>query len=268
MTKNILLTIAYDGSGFHGWQRQPGARTVQGELEKALSHTLGKDIIVDGTSRTDAGVHAYGQRAGFKCDINVPVDKLPMILNNSLSQGRIFGERIPGEIKVIHAAEMPEDFHARFSAAGKKYIYRIKSGPDQDIFKRNYCYQLTRSLDTSKMNEAAKYIRGTHDFKSFETSGGTERETTVRTIYSLDIKEGPEKDETNIEVTGDGFLYNMVRIIVGTLVEIGAGKRPAGEMKSIIGSLDRMSAGHTAPPSGLYLAEVYYDKSDLENGGT
>lgn len=267
MMKNILLTVAYDGSGFHGWQRQLGARTVQGELEKALSHTMGRDITVEGTSRTDAGVHAYGQRAGFRCDINVPVDKLPMILNNSLSRGKIFSERIPGEIKVMNAVEMPQDFHARFNAVGKKYIYKIKTGSEQDIFKRNYFYQLNNPLDLTEMNAGAAHITGTHDFKSFETSGGTERETTVRTIWSLHAKPGPGNDEIIIEVTGDGFLYNMVRIIVGTLVEIGAGRRPAEEMEDIMQSCDRTNAGHTAPPSGLYLAEVYYDKSDIENGG-
>ncbi len=267
MTKNILLTIEYDGSGFHGWQRQSGARTVQGELERALSHTLGKSIQVDGTSRTDAGVHALGQRASFQTDINIPADKLPMILNNSLSNGRIFDERIPGEIKIIAAEEMDEDFHARFSAIGKKYAYRIRTGARQDIFKRNYFYQLIKTLDIEKMKEAGEHITGTHDFKSFETSGGTERETTVRTVKSLEIYEDAESREITMEIIGDGFLYNMVRIIVGTLVEVGTGKIKPEEIKGIIESCNRSNAGHTAPPTGLYLIEVYYHEDDFKNQG-
>ena len=265
MTRNILLTIAYDGSGFHGWQRQPGERTVQGELEKVLSHTLGQNITIEGTSRTDAGVHALGQRASFKSNINIPIDKLPMIINNSLSQGKIFNERIPGEIKIISAEEMSPDFHARYNAVGKKYEYRIIASPEKDIFKRKYYYQIMEFPDIESMRKASSYIVGTHDFKSFETAGGTERETTVRTIDKIDIIDGEEKDEIVIEISGDGFLYNMVRIIVGTLVEIGMGKIQPTTMKDILSATDREKAGHTAPPTGLYLVEVYYNGSEITN---
>lgn len=268
--KNILLTIAYDGSCFHGWQRQQEHRTVQGELEKTLSHVLGKDIKVDGTSRTDAGVHALGQRASFQTDSNVPIDKLPLILNNSLAGGRILNESIPGEIRIINAEEMPPDFHARFSSVGKTYIYKIITSSSQDIFKRNYYYQLTRELDIELMCEAASHILGTHDFKSFETSGGTERESTVRTVYGLDITvndnivtESLGHNDINIRITGDGFLYNMVRIITGTLVEVGLNRRNPEELKDIIEACNREKAGHTAPPSGLYLSTVYYNREEL-----
>lgn len=261
--KNILLTIEYDGSGFHGWQRQQGDRTVQGELEKALSQTMGKDIRVAGTSRTDAGVHALGQRAGFQCDTNVPVEKLPMILNNKLAKGRIFNQRIPGEIKIKDAKEVPADFHARFNAVGKTYIYKIICAENQDLFKRNYYYQLKPPLNIEAMKKASEYIVGTHDFKSFETTGGTVRESTVRTVYGLNITNGfdsDSKEQINIEITGDGFLYNMVRIITGTLVEVGLNKRIPDSIKDVVSSCNRENAGHTAPPSGLYLEEVYYSE--------
>ena len=225
MTRNILLTLEYDGTGFHGWQRQPAARTVQGELERVLSILCGCDIAVNGTSRTDAGVHALGQRA-------------------------------VGDIKSLKAEEMPQDFHARFNCKSKRYIYRILNSGDTDIFRRNYCWQIDRCLDAEAMSKAAGYIAGTHDFACFQASGGQERETTVRTIYSLDVCRNDE--EIEISVTGDGFLYNMVRIITGTLVEVGKGRMAPEYIEEIISSKDRTKAGPTAPPQGLYLAEVYY----------
>lgn len=256
MIKNVLLKIAYDGSEFHGWQRQPGDRTVQGEVEKALSHTLGTAITIDGTSRTDAGVHALGQQATFQCDMNVPVDKLPMILNNSFSCGRICGERIAGDLEIIDAVEVAPEFHARFDAIGKKYVYKILNTSKPDIFKRNFYYQISQPLDIAKMEQAAKHMVGSHDFKSFEASGSNKRETTVRTINSLKISSTDQ--EIRIEIVGDGFLYNMVRIITGTLVEVGLMKINADSIPEILTALDRKKAGHTAPPSGLYLQEVYY----------
>lgn len=261
MVKNILLKIAYDGSGFHGWQRQPGKRTVQGEVEKALSRTLGQQVNVDGTSRTDAGVHAFGQQATFQCDMNVPIGKLPMILNNSFSNGKICGERITGDLEIAEAVEVDLDFHARFNAVGKKYIYKIINNSAPDIFKRKFYYQISKALNTKDMGKAAKYMTGTHDFKSFEAAGGNKRQTTVRTIYDLDVKS--DNNDIQIEVTGDGFLYNMVRIITGTLVEVGLGKRNAYSIPEILAALDREAAGHTAPATGLYLSTVYYDKQTM-----
>ena len=265
MEKNVLLTIAYDGSGFSGWQRQPDKVTVQGYLEKTISSLFKKEILLNGTSRTDAGVHALGQRASFKTDIGIPVEKIPMVVNNALC-GREKGPFAIAPIRIVAAEEMPSDFHARFDCKGKTYVYRIKNSNEIDIFQRNYTYHVSKPLDVEAMKEAAKVLIGTQDFKSFESSGGNPRETTVRTIFDAEVsvvKEDISGDclagDIEFKVTGDGFLYNMVRIITGTLVDIGLGKIQKEDMKAIIEAKDRTMAGHTAPPYGLYLAEVYYD---------
>ncbi len=270
---NYLLTIAYDGSGFHGWQKQPAARTVQGHLEETFSRLFRREIRLNGTSRTDAGVHALGQRASFQADLGVPIERLARVMNNALC-GREEGSFALSPVRILEAQEVPEDFHARFDCKGKKYIYRIRCGDGADVFRRNYVYHVERELDPKAMNEAARALAGTFDFKSFEASGGTPRESTVRTIFGARVygsaaaMAGADPatggaadpgDEILFEVSGDGFLYNMVRIITGTLVEIGLGRRDPGEMKTIIEAKDRTAAGHTAPPYGLYLAEVYYD---------
>ena len=250
--KNILLKIAYDGTGFCGWQRQPGSRTVCGELESVLKSITGLDIKLDGTSRTDAGVHALGQCASFRSEIQIPVENLARAMNNALAKDRLEGV---GEIRVIEAKEMPEDFHARFSSKGKRYIYRIRHGQEPDVFLRNYCYQVSKTLDVAAMAEAAVYIVGERDFACFQ-SAGSPKESTVRTVYDLSVS-GDDRDIL-ISVSGNGFLYNMVRIIVGTLVEVGLGKRTPGSLQETIASCDRQKAGHTAPPQGLYLDEVFY----------
>jgi len=152
---------------------------------------------------------------------------------------------------------MPDDFHARFDCKGKKYIYKIRNTHEKNIFLRNYVYMVDKPLDAEAMAEAAAYLKGTHDFKSFEAAGGNPRETTVRTIFDIEVKRISTED-IEIHVSGDGFLYNMVRIITGTLVDVGSGKIEAGKMPEIINAKDRTCAGHTAPPYGLYLAEVYY----------
>lgn len=275
--KNILLTIAYDGSRFHGWQRQPEDVTVQGYLEQTFSRLFGRQILLNGTSRTDAGVHALGQRASFRADISIPTDRLARVMNNALC-GREEGSFALAPVRILEAKEMEEDFHARFDSKGKKYIYRISLSDQPDIFRRNYVYfpmhrGFQGPLDPEAMQEAAAMLIGTHDFKSFESSGGTPRETTVRTIFDAGVrragesadaaKAGARDDELLFEVSGDGFLYNMVRILTGTLVEIGAGRRDPEDMRRIIESKDRRMAGHTAPPYGLYLAEVYYGTSPL-----
>jgi len=258
MKKNILLTIEYDGTGFKGWQRQPEVRTVQGELERVLSYACKEEIAINGTSRTDAGVHALGQRATFTMTSGLPVDKLPKVVNNLLCGG-MHSLHPVGDVRIVEAREVAEDFHARFDSRGKKYRYIVRNKPDADIFRRNYCYQVVQPLDVEAMKEAAEYIVGTHDFRCFQAAGGEEKETTVRTIHSLDIFRDGEN--VIIEVAGDGFLYNMVRIITGTLVEVGLGKKQAGDLPSIIDGLDRRKAGHTAPAEGLYLVEVYYEQT-------
>ena len=255
MERNVLLTIEYDGSGFHGWQRQPEVRTVQGELERVLTRVCGVPIDINGTSRTDAGVHALGQRASFKGDFGIPTDRLLLAANNLLAGG-MNSQRGVGDVRIIAAEEVPDDFHARFSSRGKLYRYVIRNCLDLDVFQRNYCYQVRKPLDIKAMTKAAAYIEGTHDFKCFQAAGGQEKETTVRTIHSLNIRR--ESENVIIEVSGDGFLYNMVRIIVGTLTEVGLGKKRPEDVRNIIESRDRQKAGHTAPAEGLYLVEIYY----------
>lgn len=255
MDKNILIKIEYDGSGFSGWQRQPGARTVQGTLEAALSKFCACDIRINGTSRTDAGVHALEQCASFKGDFAIPAKNLKRAVNNYLAGGMNTMNPV-GDVRIREIYEMPEDFHARFDCKGKTYRYVINNSPEEDIFRRNYCYWVRDRLDIGRMREASEYILGTHDFKCFEAAGGQPRETTVRTISDILIER--TGDDVTIEVTGDGFLYNMVRIIVGTLVEVGLGKRKPEELNEIISSLDRKTAGHTAPACGLYLKKIYF----------
>lgn len=262
MEKNILLTIQYDGTNFSGWQRQPEVRTVQGELERVLSALCRQDIRLNGTSRTDAGVHALGQRASFKGDFGIPADRIKIAANNLLCGGMNDGLRC-ADVRISEVREVPLNFHARFDAKGKKYRYVILNRREPDVFRRNYCYQVETLLNTQAMKEAAAHIVGTHDFACFQSSGGNPRETTVRTVYSLEITETEDR-EIFIEIAGDGFLYNMVRIIAGTLVETGAGRRSASELPEIIESGDRRRTGHTAPPGGLYLKEVYYDDEFLK----
>ena len=264
MERNFLLTIEYDGSGYSGWQRQPDVRTAQGELEAVLSHVMGKPIQVNGTSRTDAGVHALGQQASFHGEFGIPTDRIQTAVNNLLAgKGGGYGKlgRV-GDMRIVKVEEKPAEFHARFDSLGKRYRYIIGNGPDVDIFRRNYAYQITDPLDEAAMQEAARYIMGTHDFACFQASGGNERETTVRTIYSLTVKR--QGNDVVLEVTGDGFLYNMVRIITGTLVEVGLGKRKPEELAAVIESCDRRNAGHTAPAEGLYLVEVFYDEMQVQ----
>ena len=256
MKRNLLLTIEYDGSEFSGWQRQPERRTVQGELERVLSKVCGVPIQINGTSRTDAGVHALGQRASFVLESGIPTDKVKLAANNILAGGKNLASQV-GDVRILQVEEMPEDFHARFDSKGKKYRYVIYNGEDQNIFRRKYCYQIQKPLDVDAMKEAAKHIVGTHDFASFQSAGGQERETTVRTVFGLDVFRNGQ--DVVIEIAGDGFLYNMVRIITGTLVEVGLGKRKAEDLVEIINSVDRTKAGHKAPAEGLYLVEVYYE---------
>ena len=252
--KNHLIIIEYDGSCFHGWQIQPNARTVQGEIEKVLSNICNEEIHVNGTSRTDSGVHAYYQAASFCGNFGIPTERIPIAANNLLE-----------DAKIISAEEKPIDFHARFDSKGKTYLYKISISKQPDIFQRNYRYQLIESPDTSKMKEAGSLLIGTHDFATFMSAGGSEPESTVRTITGVDIKQfntndskGRAQEEIEIRVTGNGFLYNMVRIIVGTLVDVGYGKIQFDKIEGIIKSCNRENAGHTAPASGLYLEKIYW----------
>ncbi len=270
--KNVLLKIAYDGTNFSGWQKQPKTRTVQGELEEVLGKICNMKVELNGTGRTDAGVHAFGQMANFKGDFGIPVEKIPFVANRLLSK-----KMKVSDVRILEAKEVEEDFHARFDAKGKEYIYRITSSQMPDLFMRDRAYQIEEKLDLQKMKKAKDHIVGTYDFKCFQASGGEEKLSTVRTIYGIDILENKNVNSSDrfgfsglnqnncdvqdiiISVKGDGFLYNMVRIIAGTLVDVGRNKIDADSLKEIIESKDRKNAGHTAPPWGLYMAEVYFN---------
>ncbi len=257
MEKNYLIKIAYDGSGFSGWQKQPDKRTVQGVLEETIGFFTGQDIKLTGTSRTDAGVHAMGQCASFKGDFSIPPENLLKAVNSSLSGGQAKKFTV-GDVKLLSIREVDPDFHARFDCAGKTYRYIIDNGEEADIFRRNYTGRVGEPLSVELMREAAAYMTGTHDFKAFQSSGGEERETTVRTVSDISVER--QGTDVIIEVTGDGFLYNMVRIMTGTLIEAGLGRRTPGSVKDVIDSLDRANAGPTAPASGLYLKEIYFQE--------
>lgn len=255
--RNLLLKIEYDGTGFSGWARQPGQRTVQGELERVLSEICRTEILLNGTGRTDAGVHALGQRATFEGEFGIPTDRIRRAANDMLAESRFKC----GDVRITEIAEVPEGFHARFSAVGKTYIYLIRNSGDMPVFLRNYRYQIRKPLDVAAMAEAAGHVKGTHDFACFQASGGTPRETTVRTIHGISVDSIGE--DIAISVTGDGFLYNMVRIIAGTLADVGLGKLRTSDVKEIISSCDRTKAGHTAPPQGLTMADVYFEEADM-----
>lgn len=246
MERNLLLTVEYDGTMFHGWQRQPGQVTVQGELERVLSVLCGRDVEISGTSRTDAGVHALDQKATLRGDFGIPTDRIALAANNL----------IEGSVRILDVKEMPPGFHARFDCVKKTYKYVMSR--EKTVFDRNHKWQTEERPEISLMREAAEYIKGTHDFACFQAAGGAPRETTVRTVFSLDISQ--DETDTEIFITGDGFLYNMVRIIAGTLYEAGTGKRKPLSVKEAIEAKDRSMAGLTAPPQGLYLAKVYFER--------
>lgn len=249
--RNVLLTIEYDGSGFHGWQVQPDLRTVQGYMQEVLSFICAEDIKIDGTSRTDAGVHAYGQRATLRGNFGIPADRIPIAAN-----------KIMEDVRIIASQDMLEGFHARFNSLGKTYEYKIDTRKNPDIFSRKYAYILKESLNISNMREGLKYIIGEKDFACFQSAGGNPTDSTIKTIYGIQIIE-KSNDEISIEVTGSGFLYNMVRIIVGTLIDVGKGKKAPEEIIDIIESKKRENAGPTAPACGLYLKEIYYNEEDI-----
>ena len=264
--RNVLLTITYDGTNFCGWQIQPNQRSVQGEIERVLSIVCDRTIRINGASRTDAGVHAYGQCASFQADFSIPIDKIPVAANRLLAVAQDRNNkkrRISADAAILSAEEVPIDFHARFNSLGKKYIYKIRNSHKPDPFQRNYSYSVGKTLDIRVMKKAAASFVGTFDFKAFQAAGGKELESTVRTVYGTRIYAEPASHMIILEIIGDGFLYNMVRIIAGTLVDIGLGKKTSDEIPYIISKKCRQLAGHTAPPHGLYLAEVFYKKERM-----
>jgi len=244
--RNILLIIEYDGTHFCGWQIQPQVRTVQGEIEKVLYRFTGKKIALNGAGRTDARVHAQGQAANFYLESSIPVERIPLALNPML----------PEDISVKGALEKPMAFHARFDALGKRYAYQIYRGTTRNALLRNYSYHVTAKLDLRAMEKAAGVLVGTHDFKGFMAAGSPVKDT-IRTLYTIEITEVGECLWLTFE--GNGFLYNMVRILVGTLLEVGKGKMALDQVRSALTEeKSRVLAGPTVPPQGLFMKEVFY----------
>jgi len=246
--QTIKLTIQYDGTGFNGWQiqtKQPSSRTVQFEVEKALAVLTGEMIKVTAAGRTDAGVHARGQIISFSTGSSIPVDRYPAALNGILAN----------DIVVVNSEHVTEDFHARYWVKEKTYVYRIMNSKFPDVFNQRYVYHIRSKLDVGQMVLAARAFEGNHDFSSFCASGSSVK-SFDRRITSCKIIE--EKEMVTLEITADGFLYNMVRIIAGILIEVGLRKRPPADIDRIIKAKDRKAAGHTAPPHGLTLEKVYY----------
>ena len=247
----ILMTIAYDGTNFSGWQKQklPEVRTVEGELEKAL-RKLFRDPVLEciGASRTDAGVHALGQRAVVDVETTIPAEKIPLAV-------RAF---LPEDIAVTKAEEVPPEFHPRFDCVKKTYEYRFWNAPAKNPKERLYSAHQAKPLDVEQMNRAASAFIGRHDFAAF-CAAGSSVSSTVRTIFYCQAER--EGDVVKIFVTGDGFLYNMVRIIAGTLMAVGLGKLLPETLPGIIEGGDRRQAGQTAEPQGLTLLEIYYENA-------
>ena len=246
--RNIKLVIEYDGKDFNGWQKQPTKLNIQGEIEKAIKQTTGEDVDLTASGRTDAGVHALGQVANFKTNSNIPIEKIPIALNSNLKKS----------IVIKSAEEVEERFHSRLNCKRKTYRYIINNSKYGTAIYRNLETHIPMKLDIQKMQQAVKYFEGEHDFKAFKASG-TSSKSSVRTIYKAEVRDAGN-ERIYIELTGNGFLYNMVRIIAGTLVEVGMGKIEPQEIKTIIESQKRENAGKTLPPQGLYLVNVEYEK--------
>lgn len=243
-----LITFAYDGSKYKGYQKQPRVKTIQGELEHALKEINNdKQVDVSASGRTDAKVHAYNQKAHFDLDIKITCDKLKQALNSL----------IPGDIYVKSVVEVKDDFHARFNVKAKEYIYKINMG-EYNPLEKDYVYQYNKRLDLVEMERALKYLEGEHDFKSF-SKADDEKEDYVRTIIQTNIiREIKDVNHFTISFLGTGFLRYQVRNMVGLLIEIGEGKRKSEDILEILEAKDRRKAGITAPGEGLYLKDVFY----------
>ncbi|WP_425445953.1 tRNA pseudouridine(38-40) synthase TruA [Dethiothermospora halolimnae] len=243
--RNIKLTIQYDGTNYYGWQIQPNVVTVQQKVQDAIIKITKEKIKIHGAGRTDRGVHGLGQTASFYTNSNIPADKIKFALNSML----------PDDIAIIDSQDMDKNFHARYSAKGKIYKYRIYNNKIRSPIFRNYSYHVPYDINYDKMKKASEYFLGEHDFIAFMASGSKVKDT-FREIYDINF----EKRDNIIDITfkGNGFLYNMVRIIVGTLLDVGKGKIEGKEILHIIKSKNRNNAGPTAKPQGLYLKKVLY----------
>lgn len=243
--RNIKLVIEYDGTAFHGWQSQINARAVQDEVSNAVKIVTGEECELIGASRTDTGVHALGQVANFLTASNIPPDKYVYALRSVL----------PDDVVIKRSEEVPADFHSRYSAKGKRYRYLIYNSVSASALLRNRAWHIPQRLDFNAMCKAVPYFTGTHDFSAFRASGSSTK-TSTRTIHEAELdKDG---DIMCFTISGSGFLYNMVRIIAGTLFEVGCGKIDPDSIPEIIEGRDRKKAGITAPAHGLYLEEIFY----------
>lgn len=244
-THRVLLTVSYDGTAYAGWQRQANAVAVQQRLEEALLKLTGEHIVVTGSSRTDAGVHALGQRVHFDTQSRIPADKYAFALNTCL----------PRDIRVLNGVEVPSSFHARFDAIGKRYTYRIHNAPHASALYRNLCAHMPQKLDIIPMEQSLECLLGTHDFAAFQAAGGTAK-TTIRTLHRAQLE--AQGSELTLIIEGNAFLYNMVRIIAGTLMDIGMHRLSPNAFEQALKTGDRLALGITAPPCGLELTDVFY----------
>ncbi|MGI6450853.1 MAG: tRNA pseudouridine(38-40) synthase TruA [Desulfitobacteriia bacterium] len=246
--RNILLRLAYDGTNYHGFQRQPKEHgpTVQGELERAWKKLFAEEIRIITAGRTDTGVHAQGQVTNFQSMARIPQEKIPKALNSIL----------PFDIRILEARDVPEEFNARKSAKWKRYDYRIDNEPIPNVFTRLYTHHEPLPLKIESMQKAAAYLEGGHDFRAFAAAGSSAK-SFVRTLYHCKVKQ--QNQQITVTCIGDGFLYNMVRIIAGTLLYVGKGKILPEEIPEIIAAGKRSKAGVTAPAKGLTLSLVNYD---------
>ena len=245
--RNIKLVIEYDGKEYNGWQKQPDKLNIQGTIENAIERITGEQVDLMASGRTDRGVHALGQVANFKTNSNIPIEKFAIAINSNLKKS----------ILIKSAEEVDERFHSRLTCKKKTYRYVINNSKYGTAIYRNLETHIPIKLNVEKMKKAIKFFEGEHDFKAFKASG-TSSKSSVRTIYKGEIKEMSD-ERIWIELTGNGFLYNMVRIIAGTLVEVGLEKIEPEEIKNILESRNRKNAGKTLPPQGLYLVNVEYE---------
>jgi tRNA pseudouridine38-40 synthase len=248
-SRTLRLKLAYDGTAYGGWQRQPNCLSVQELVERAFRRVTGERVAITASGRTDAGVHALGQVASCGTESKLEPDTLRRALNAFL----------PEDVCVLRVEEAPAGFHAIRDAVSKRYRYRLQTGQNRDIFARHFVWQLWHELDVDRMREAIPHLTGRHDFRSFQTSG-SQRKSTIRhvTQLMLDCDQTEFGRHLTLEIEADGFLYNMVRNMVGTLVEVGRGKQPPEWVREVLLARDRRRAGPTAPARGLVLLEVNY----------
>ncbi|HEY1603007.1 MAG TPA: tRNA pseudouridine(38-40) synthase TruA [Pirellulales bacterium] len=247
--RTFKLTLAYDGTAYTGWQMQPGQPTVQAALETSLAKITGEAVRATASGRTDSGVHALGQVVSFQSETSLS----PVTLRNALNA------ELPRDIAALAVEEAPHRFHARRDCVRKRYRYLLHDGEAPDVFLRAYCWQYRQRLDGAAMSRAAQAFVGTHDFRSFE-SRWPQRSSSVRTIYEAFVERGrgAQQGLLTFEVAGNGFLYNMVRAMIGTLVEVGRGNRPIAWPAEVVAAGERRAAGMTAPPQGLFLVRADY----------